>query len=237
VYRLYWYPGTCARVPFVALEEIGAPFEAVLEDRMAEQRPEYLLLNPKGSVPTLMIDDQPVTENLAIQTYLARRHPEAKLLPLGDPGTEARLLEMQSWFASSLHPLVRQLRFPRWYTDDPAAHDSLRAKATPQIQRAFTTLDSALADREWLFGDWSIVDVHLLWLWFRATGSGLDGSPFPRLADHAVRCEARPSVSRVLEQEEAQLAALREAGRVPGWVLPFQAGHAPVFAHDPEQVG
>jgi len=235
VYRLYWYPGTCARVPFVALEEIGAPFEAVLEDRMAE-RPEYLLINPKGSVPTLMIGDQPLTENLAIQTYLARRHPEAKLLPLGDPDTETRVLEMQSWFASSLHPLVRQLRFPRWYSDDPAAHDSLRARAVPQLQRGFATLEARLGDREWLFGDWSIVDVHLLWLWFRATGSGLDGSRFPRLGDHAARCEARPSVARVLEREEAQLAALREAGKVPDWVLPFQAGHAPRFAADLEQV-
>ena len=228
MYRLYWYPGTCARVPYVALEEIGEPFEAVLEDRMAE-RPEYLLINPKGSVPTLMIDDQPLTENAAIQTYLARRHPEAKLLPLGDIDTETRVAEMQSWFASSLHPLVRQLRFPRWFSDDPAAHDSLRAKAVPALQRAFTTLEGRLAVREWLFGDWSIVDVHLLWLWFRATGSGLDGSPFPRLADHAARSEARPSVARVLEREESELAALREAGKVPAWVLPFQAGHAPAF--------
>ena len=229
MYRLYWYPGTCARVPFVALEEIGEPFEAVLEDRMAE-RPEYLLINPKGSVPTLMIGDEPLTENLAIQTYLARRHPEAKLLPLGDPDTETRVLEMQSWFASSLHPLVRQLRFPRWYSDDPAAHDSLRAKAVPQLERGFTTLESRLADREWLFGDWSIVDVHLLWLWFRATGSGFDGSPFPRLADHAARCEARPSVARVLEREETELEGLRGAGKVPAWVLSFQAGHAPLFS-------
>ena len=230
MYRIYWYPGTCARVPLVALEEIGAPFEPVLEDRLAE-RPEYLLINPKGSVPTLMIGDEALTENLAIQTYLARRHPEARLLPLGDPDTEARVLEMQSWFASSLHPLVRQLRFPRWYSDDPAAHESLRAKAVPQLERGFTTLQGRLADREWLFGDWSLVDVHLLWLWFRATGSGMDGSHFPRLGDHAARCEARPSVARVLEREETGLAALREARKVPEWVLPFQAGHARVFVH------
>lgn len=196
---------------------------------MAE-RAEYLLVNPKGSVPTLVVGDQPLTENLAIQMYLARRHPEAALLPLGDAGIEPPLLETLSWFASSLHPLVRQLRFPRWYSDDPAAHDSLRAKAVPQLERGFSMLEGRLADREWLFGDWSLVDVHLLWLWFRATGSGLDGSQFPRLADHAARCEMRPSVATVLDREETELAALRAAGKVPAWVLPFQAGHAPVFA-------
>jgi glutathione S-transferase len=229
VYRLYWYPGTCSRIPFVALEEIGAPYETILEDRMAE-RPEYLRVNHKGSVPTLMVGDDPLSENIAIQTFLARTHPEARLLPLGDVATEARVLETLSWFASSLHPLVRQLRFPRWYSDDPAAHESLRAKALPQLERAFSVLEERLADREWLFGDWSLVDVHLLWLWFRATGSGMDGFQFPRVAEHAARCEERPSVATVLGHEERELAALRAAGKVPSWVLPFQAGRAPVFA-------
>ena len=159
-YRLYWYPGTCSRIPYVALEEIGAPFEAILEDRMANG-PEYLLINPKGSVPALIVDGRTLTENLAIQTYRARRHPEARLLPLGDIETEARVLELLSWFASTIHPLVRQLRFPRWYSDDSDAHSSLRAKAAPLLQTAFSIVEERLGDGEWLFEDWSLVDVHL----------------------------------------------------------------------------
>ena len=42
------------------------------------------------------------------------------------------------------------------------------------------------------------VDAYMLWLWFRATGSGMDGAPFPRCADHARRTEQRPSVMRDL---------------------------------------
>jgi glutathione S-transferase len=228
-YRLYWYPGTCSRIPYVALEKIGDPFELVLEDRMANG-PDYLKINPKGSVPALLVNGRVLTENLAIQTYLARRHPDTELLPLGDVETEARVLELLSWFASSIHPLVRQLRFPRWYSDDPESHASLRAKATPLLQTAFMILEERLEDRDWLFDQWSLVDVHLLWLWFRATGSGFDGSAFDRLAAHAARCEAQPCVARVLDHEERQLAELRESGKVPDWVLPFQAGHAPLIA-------
>lgn len=47
-----------------------------------------------------------------------------------------------------------------------------------------------MSDREWLYGDWSIVDGYLLWLWFRAVGSGMDGSDFPRCADHAQRASS-----------------------------------------------
>jgi glutathione S-transferase len=229
-YRLYWYPGTCSRVPLVALEEVGEPFEAILEDRISVPRPEYLAINSKGSVPTLVVGSVTVTENLAIQNYLARRHPSAKLLPTGTPEIDVAVLDMQSWFSSSLHPLVRQLRFPRWYTDDPAAHALLSANATPKLNAAIRILNARLREHTWLFDDWSLLDVHLLWLWFRATGSGLDGSSFSYVAAHAERCEARQSVARVLEREETELAALRAAGKVPDYVPDFQAGKAKVFS-------
>jgi glutathione S-transferase len=228
-YRLYWYPGTCARVPLVALEEIGEPFEPVLVDVMASpDRGDYLAINPKGGVPSLVTPTRTVTENLAIQTYLARHHLTARLLP-ADPDVEISVLETLSWFASSVHPSVRQLRFPRLYSEEPSAHDSLRTRARSQLERAFTILEGRLETTDWLFGDWSLVDVHMLWLWFRATGSGFDGSGFPRCIDHAARCEARPSVARVLDLEETELARLREAGKVPDYIPDFQAGRAPVY--------
>ena len=227
-YRLYWYPGTCSRVPFVALEEIGEPFDLVLVDRAAVPDPTYLKINLEGRVPTLVHHQRVVTENLAIQTYLARRHPGAKLLPLEDSDRAISVLETHSWFASHVHLLVRQFRFPRNYSDDPDAHASIRAKALPQLEHAFATIDGRLRGREWLFGEWSLLDVYLLWLWFRATGSGFDGSHFPNCIDHALRCESRPSVAKVLDYEEMELARLRDANLLPDWLPGFQAGRSPV---------
>jgi|GEM_PF-1684144 len=53
MFRLYYAPGTCALATHIALEEAGAPYEAVLVDfRSQSQRsPEYLAVNPKGRVP------------------------------------------------------------------------------------------------------------------------------------------------------------------------------------------
>jgi glutathione S-transferase len=225
-YRLYWYPGTCARVPFVALEEIGEPYELILEDRIAPTQ-EYLQINPKGSVPTLIAGDRTITENAAIQTYLARRHPAVGLLPTGSLEVETAALEIQSWFGSTVHPLVRQLRVPQWYCEDPETHAGLRASALVKLERVFTLLEDRLENREWLFEKWSILDAYLLWLWFRATGSGMDGTMFPRCATHAMNCEERPSLRKVLQHEEAEFSRLREEGKIPDWVRPFQAGHAP----------
>jgi glutathione S-transferase len=228
-YRLYWYPGTCARGPYVGLEEIGQPYEAVLVNKLGPPDPGFLALNPKGKVPVLTVGARTITENPAIQTFLARRHPEARLLPTGDAELEIEVLETISWFAAGVHPYVTRLRFPRFFTDRTDAYESIRAVARAQLEECFVILEARLQDRDWLFGDWSLADVHLLWLWFRATGSGMDGTAFPRCIEHAARCEARPSVATVLRHEEEEYARLREAGRVPAGVPDFQAGRSRVF--------
>ena len=44
--------------------------------------PEYLAVNPKHKVPILVIDGaEPLSENVAIQMWIARNFPAAKLLP------------------------------------------------------------------------------------------------------------------------------------------------------------
>jgi glutathione S-transferase len=228
-YRLFWYPGTCSRIPLVALEEIGLPYERTLVDKLGGQDPEYLTVNPKGKVPALLDGDRVVTENPAIQSYLARRHPDAHLLPVGSLELETDVLTVISWFAAGVHPYITRLRFPRFFIDDPGGYDSIRAIARGQLEEAFSIIDTRLAGEEWLFSDWSLADVHLLWLWFRATGSGMDGRSFPNCIAHAQRCESRPSVARVLELEEREYARLGALGRVPEGIPPFQVGHAPTF--------
>jgi glutathione S-transferase len=229
IYRLYWIPGTCARVIYVALEEIGAPYEVVLIKRQKGSPAEYLEVNPKGKVPALEVGPLVVTENPAIQTFLSRRHPEAGLLPTeGQPGIEA--LETVSWFAAGIHRYITPLRFPRMFCDLEEAWPSVRATARAELERAFAIVEQRLVGRDWILNDWSLADVHLLWLWFRATGSGMDGSQFPRCIAHAARCEARPSVAFVLDREEEEFARLREAGHMPAGVPDFQVGRAPRYA-------
>ncbi|MFL5253498.1 MAG: glutathione S-transferase, partial [Rhodopila sp.] len=50
MYTFYYAPGTCALATHIALEEAGAPYEAVRLDFGAGQQrsPDYLKLNPKG---------------------------------------------------------------------------------------------------------------------------------------------------------------------------------------------
>ena len=103
---LYFAPGSSSMAPHIALHEVGVPFESrPLSFVKRENRtPAYLALNAEGKVPTLLIDGRPLTEVAAILFYLARRFPEAGLLPEGDIEAEAQVVSWMSFIAATVHP-------------------------------------------------------------------------------------------------------------------------------------
>lgn len=94
---LYYAPVVCSLVPFVTLTEAGAEFDVVPVNlgKGQQNSPDYLRLNPKHKVPVLVIDGEPLTENVAIQIWIARNFPNAKLLP-ADPAQEIRAISLMS---------------------------------------------------------------------------------------------------------------------------------------------
>jgi glutathione S-transferase len=106
---LYMAPGSSSMAVHIALQEIGVPFEKKLMSfhRKDMKSAAYLALNPEGAVPMMQIDGRPLTQVAACLFYLARRYPEAKLLPADDPETEAQAISWMSFIASGIHPMAR----------------------------------------------------------------------------------------------------------------------------------
>lgn len=88
--KLYYATQTRAGRARWMLEEIGVPYELIRLDLWAgdQKKPEYLALNPNGTVPTLIDGDLVVFESAAIVEHLADRFPEKHLAP--GVGTQAR---------------------------------------------------------------------------------------------------------------------------------------------------
>ena len=91
---LYFAPGSSSMAVHISLHEVGAPLEArpLSFAQHEQQGSEYLALNPEGKVPTLLIDGRPLTEVAAILFFLAKRYPQAALLPGDDVEAEAQVL-------------------------------------------------------------------------------------------------------------------------------------------------
>jgi glutathione S-transferase len=92
----------------IALHETGVPFEprplSLLRDDNHQST--YLDVNPEGKVPALLVDGRLLTEVAGILFYLARRFPEARLIPADAEGA-AQVVSWMSFLASSAHPAWR----------------------------------------------------------------------------------------------------------------------------------
>src|SRR5690606_28966645 len=75
--KLYYMPGACPLATHITLEWIGQPYEIQAVPREDLKKPEFLALNPVGSVPVLTDGDLVLTQSVAILEYLAEKHPEA----------------------------------------------------------------------------------------------------------------------------------------------------------------
>lgn len=214
--ELYFAPGTCARVSMIALEEIGAPYALKLVSFVREEHRQasYRTLNPKAKVPVMIVDGAPLTETVAIATYLARAFPSAKLLPFtGDPFSDAKITSDLAWCASGMHPIITRLRLPHLFCALKEGLPSVQTMAADMIAGHFQIVEDRLQRQPWMCGEaWSLVDAYIYWIWFRITGAGVDGSRYPRFADHSARMEKRESVQRVQAIETEALAELDRHG-------------------------
>jgi glutathione S-transferase len=209
--KLYFAPGSSSLAPLVALEEIDLPYAAHRLDLVAgdQRKPEYLKVNPRGRVPTLVVDGQPVTEVLAILTYLAHRFPHSEFLPLADPLKLAKAYEVMSWFASTVHVAFAQIARPERYADDEAVKAALATPGEARFARTLTDIERlAQEPGPWLLGEsFSAVDAYALVIWRWAERRQIDTAKYPAWSAKAARAFARPSVARALRKEAAPVAA------------------------------
>ena len=196
---LHHTPGACSRVVLNALEEIGLPYRersvAILAG--AQRMPEYLAINPKGKVPTLVDADGVVYTELPVITYhLALAQPEARLLPTDASGqVPLACLSDLTWLSGTLHPIIaRMFRPTSLSVADP---NGVKAIAYAEMNGHAAGVSSRLEGQRWWYGDdWSITDVMLNWVFSTAGQYGFPYADFPVLAAHRERVEMRPSFIR-----------------------------------------
>lgn len=209
---LYYAPAACSLVPYVTLTEANAPFEVrPLNFRKGQQMTaDYLALNPKHKVPLLMVDGKLLTENVAIQAFIARTFPQAKLMP-SDPWQELQAISIMAWCASGMHPFLSRINSPAKVCDVPGAEPSVRKLATELLYESFQIADDTLKGREWFFDHFTAPDAHFFWAFRRAMQLNVDVSGFENCMAHFERMKQRPSVQKVLDYEASVLSDFAKA--------------------------
>jgi len=200
--KLFYAPGACSIGIHVLMEELGKPYDGVAVNLRegAQFKPEFIAVNPKSKVPTVVDDEGTVrTEFPAIAYWLARTNPYANLLP-DNIDLQARALELMDYCVATIHMqgFARIFRAPNFA---PTASDeaAVKARGTEIAAKGFATLDSALAGKDYAVGPFSIADSALFYVefWAKRVGIALPAN----CAAHLDRMLARPSVQRTLKAE------------------------------------
>ena len=204
--KLYYAPHTCALASHIALEQAGADYETERVDFASngQRTPEYLAINPKGRVPSLVTDRGVLTETPAILMFICQSYPQAGLAPLDDVFALAQVLSFNSYLCSTVHVAhAHRMRGYRW-ADDPGAIAEMQRKAPQAVRECFALIEREMLKGPWVMGDtYGICDMYLFTLaqWLEA--DGVDLEKLPKVAEHRRRMSEDPVVRKVIAQELA----------------------------------
>lgn len=195
-------PGSCSTGIHILLEEIDMLFEAYIVNLLAgdHNKPDFIAINPKASIPTLVRDDGSVlTEFQAIAYWLARSNPEAGLMPCDLEG-EVRVIETMDYVVGTIHGQgYTRIFVPDNYTPNAADHDAVVARGHEIVAKCFAVMNAALKDREYVADSFSIADAALFYVEFWADKIKID---LPEnCLSHYRRMLTRNTVQRVLREE------------------------------------
>jgi glutathione S-transferase len=205
MFKLYYAPGTCALASHIALEEARAAYTTERLDFKANQQnsPEYLAINPKGRVPSLVTDRGILTETPAMLAFIAQSFPQAKLAPLEDAFAFAETQAFNSYLCATVHVAhAHKLRGARWATEDSSFAD-MKRKVPQSVGACFALIERGMLRGPWVMGEqYTICDPYLYTIAGWLEGDSVDLAALPKVADHRKRMSERPAVRKVLEEEQ-----------------------------------
>jgi glutathione S-transferase len=207
--KLYMTPGSCSTAIHIILEELEEVFEAYVVNLPAGDhfRPDYVAINPKSTIPTLVRrDGSSLTEIQAIAYWLARSHPRAKLWPDGAE-IESRLIEAMAYIVGTIHGQgFARIFATSTFARNAADHASVRELGRDIVTKGFAILNDAIGSQGYLAGDYSVADAILFYVEFWADKTNI---ALPEnLVAHYTRMLTRPAVQRVLREEGYNTALL-----------------------------
>jgi GST-like protein len=205
--ELYFWTTPNGYKPLIFLEETGLDYVLKPVDigAGAQFEPDFLKIAPNNRIPAI-IDTAPkgggapvsVFESGAILTYLAEK--TGRFLPT-EPAARADVQQWLFWQMGGLGPMAGQNHHFSNYAPEriPYAIDRYVKETT----RLYRVLDTRLADRDFIAGDYSIADMASYPWIVPYRNQGQDLADFPNLARWFAVVGARDAVKRAYAKGKA----------------------------------
>ncbi len=201
--KFYMTPGSCSTGIHILLEELELVFEVYIVNLLAgdNRRPEYLEMNPNGTIPTLVCPDgTPLADWHSIAWWLGRSYGKGKFVPTTEDD-----IELCQWVMDMSGKKIHGDGFTRIFVTDSYTNNEERKSIIYRqgekiVKAGFEEVAPKLEGRQYVIGDqMTIADCSLFYVEFWADRTGIE-MPAP-LQAHYQRMLKRPAVRQVLSEE------------------------------------
>lgn len=206
--ELWHCPDTRSFRPLWALEELGLPYELhLLPFPPRLKMPEYLEINPLGTIPAFRDGETFMTESAAIVQYLATRYGASGLgVPPDDPAYGGWLNWIHFGEATLTFPQTLVLRYRRF---EPGRGEAVADDYARWFHSRLRQVDRALQLDPWLCaGRFTAADISVGYALLLASAIGLSDGFKPALAEYWDRLTARPGFQAAKRAQKIDLATL-----------------------------
>ena len=174
--------GNCFK-PFLVMKQLGIPFQVKLIDVLKGEtrQPEYLAINPHGTVPYLTLTDgRGIGESNAMLWHLAE---DSALIPADSYG-RAQALQWMFFEQSALEPFISPARF---FISIVPSQRAIREKDIEAWQergrRGLSLLDRHLRGQKFIVeGRYTVADISVFGYTHVADEAGFDLNDYPAVA-------------------------------------------------------
>jgi glutathione S-transferase len=181
-------------------EELGIAYEHVPihyrddpDGPLGKNNPDFRRANPMGRVPAMDDDGFVLSESMAINLYLARKHGKG-MWPATVEG-EGLAFQWSFFAVTELDALMVEWASHAIVLPEDKREPARAAAALEKLQRPLAVVDTALAHRPYLAGGaFTVADLNLAAAIFRARR--MDHAARPNLARWLTDCFGRPAARR-----------------------------------------
>lgn len=203
--KLFYKAGACSLASHIIMAELNMAYELEAVDLQQKTcaSGDFFKINPKGSVPALLMDNGEVlTECAVIAQYLADQKIESKLLPKLGTIDRYRCLEWLNFIATDIHKNFGPFFALDRMMKNEEGKAEYKAATMEVLKNKISYASKELGSKDYLLGsEFTVADAYLFTCLSWGKYIGLDLSTWENLTAYSKRISERPAVVRALKEE------------------------------------
>ena len=192
---LHFAPNSRAGRILWLLEELGLEYKLNRMDFHPKdlKSDEHRARHPLGRVPVLDDDDVTLYESGAIVEYLVARHSDGNLRPSAESPLFPEFLQWFHYCEGMVMPPINTIVVQTLLLPAERRNEEVLAQAQRLLSKALSPLESAIAGRDYMVGDFSAADIMMGHACFMSRRLGCVDESLTNLNGYIDRIQERPA--------------------------------------------